>query len=73
VGYSSSQRYASNEATRARAGRFVLQASSAIAEVIDRLKANKATPSAAELKFVRDGKAEIQIWLTDKTQTISRS
>jgi hypothetical protein len=36
-----------------------------IAAVIDRLK-NKGQPAANEAKFIRNGKAEIQIWLTDK-------
>jgi Ca-activated chloride channel homolog len=39
----------------------------AIAELIARLKSRKQTISASEAKFVRDGKAEIQIWLTEKT------
>jgi Ca-activated chloride channel family protein len=35
--------------------------------VVDRLKNPKATPAAGEAKFIRDGKAELQIWLTDKS------
>jgi Ca-activated chloride channel family protein len=35
--------------------------------VIDRLKDTKASPSPDEAKFIRNGKAEIQIWLTDKS------
>lgn len=35
--------------------------------VIDRLKDKKTIASPAESKFIRDGKAEIQIWLTDKS------
>ena len=35
--------------------------------VIDRLKDPKANPGADEAKFVHNGKAEIQIWLTDKS------
>jgi hypothetical protein len=34
--------------------------------VVDRLKDMRA-PAADEAKFVRGGKAEIQIWLTDKS------
>ena len=34
--------------------------------VVDRLRDMRA-PAAEEAKFVRDGKAEIQIWLTDKS------
>lgn len=35
--------------------------------VIDRLKDTKAGPGPDEAKFIRNGKAEIQIWLTDKS------
>jgi Ca-activated chloride channel family protein len=35
--------------------------------VIDRLKDTKASPGPDEAKFIRNGKAEIQIWLTDKS------
>lgn len=38
-----------------------------IAAMIERLKNKGAKPSAEELKFTRDGKAEIQVWLTDKS------
>ncbi len=45
----------------------------AVAAVIDRLNDKGAKPGAEELKFTRDGKAEIQIWLTDKSaETIER-
>lgn len=40
-----------------------------IAAVIERLKTN-AQPAADEAKFVRNGKAEIQIWLTDKSAEV---
>jgi hypothetical protein len=35
--------------------------------VIDRLKIPNAKPGADEAKFVRNGKAEVQIWLTEKS------
>ena len=35
--------------------------------VIDRLKAKNAIAGADEGKFIHGGKAELQIWLTDKT------
>jgi len=35
--------------------------------VIDRLKDSKLKASPDEAKFIRNGKAEIQIWLTDKS------
>src|SRR5262245_51661738 len=39
----------------------------AVAAVIDRLNNMGSKPGAEELKFTRDGKAEIQVWLTDKS------
>jgi Ca-activated chloride channel family protein len=41
-----------------------------IAALIERLKQKNAQPGAEEAKFVRDGKAEIQIWLTDKSPQV---
>ncbi len=41
-----------------------------IVVVIERLTRQKTSVSVAEAKFVRDGKAEIQIWLTEKTPSI---
>ncbi|HQR33528.1 MAG TPA: TonB family protein [Blastocatellia bacterium] len=41
---------------------------SSVAAVVARLAKN-AKPSAAELKFVYDGKAELQVWLTEKSET----
>jgi Ca-activated chloride channel homolog len=38
-----------------------------ILAVIDRLRNKGATAGAEEAKFIRNGKAEIQIWLTDKS------
>ena len=38
-----------------------------ILAVVDRLKNKTATAGADEAKFVRDGKAEVQVWLTDKS------
>ena len=35
--------------------------------VVDRLRSKSANAGADEAKFIRDGKAEIQIWLTDKS------
>jgi Ca-activated chloride channel family protein len=37
-----------------------------IASVIERLKNKNSQPGADEARFVRDGKAEIQVWLADK-------
>jgi Ca-activated chloride channel family protein len=39
-----------------------------IRAVIDRLKDSKAAPALNEAEFIHDGKAEIQIWLTDKSE-----
>ncbi len=38
-----------------------------ILAVIDRLKTKQMNPTAEEALFIRDGKAELQIWLTDKS------
>jgi Ca-activated chloride channel homolog len=38
--------------------------------VVERLKQKDAQPGADESKFVRDGKAEVQIWLTEKTPEV---
>jgi Ca-activated chloride channel family protein len=35
--------------------------------VVERLKKKGATPGSDEAKFIREGKAELQIWLTDKS------
>jgi len=35
--------------------------------VVDRLKDPKSSPGPDEAKFIRNGKAEIQIWLTEKS------
>jgi len=44
-----------------------------ILAVIDRLKNKGANAGADEAKFIRNGKAEIQIWLTDKsTETLGK-
>jgi Ca-activated chloride channel family protein len=39
----------------------------AIAAVVERLQNKNGTPAAVEARFVRDGKAEIQVWLTSKS------
>ena len=38
-----------------------------ILAVIDRLKDKKLVPGPGEAKFIHNGKAEIQIWLTEKS------
>ena len=40
----------------------------AIAALVERLQAHKGTPAAAEATFVHNDKAEIQVWLTDKSE-----
>jgi Ca-activated chloride channel family protein len=45
----------------------------AIMAIIDRLKNNSAAPSTDEGKFVRYGKAEVQIWLDEKTPAVLAS
>ncbi len=41
---------------------------SSLLALVDRLKERSAKPGADETEFVRDGKAEIQVWLTDKSE-----
>ncbi|HKR00140.1 MAG TPA: hypothetical protein VJT09_05675, partial [Pyrinomonadaceae bacterium] len=48
--------------------RLVSKLNPALVAVVERLKNKGAQPGAGEAKFVRDGKAEIQVWLTDKTE-----
>jgi len=44
-----------------------------VAAVVERLKNKSAQPSAEEARFVRSGKAEIQVWLSDKSaETIAQ-
>lgn len=38
--------------------------------MVERLKNKTAQPTAAKAKFVRNGKAELQIWLTEKSPAI---
>jgi hypothetical protein len=38
-----------------------------ILAVVDRLKNKTTTAGADEAKFIRDGKAEVQVWLTEKS------
>jgi hypothetical protein len=38
--------------------------------VVERLKNKSAQPGADEAKFVLDGKAEVQIWLTEKSPEV---
>lgn len=49
--------------------RLVLQSKlhSTLLALVDRLKDKTAQPGAVEARFVRAGKAEIQVWLTEKT------
>lgn len=39
-----------------------------LAKVVARLKDKTAAPAADESKFVRDGKATVQVWLTDRSK-----
>jgi hypothetical protein len=41
----------------------------ALVAITERLKKKNPIAAVAEVKFVRDGKAEIQIWLTEKTDS----
>ena len=44
-----------------------------IAALVERLKDTSRKPAGEETRFVRDGKAEIQVWLADKSpETITQ-
>jgi Ca-activated chloride channel family protein len=43
---------------------------SSLLALVDRLGDRAAKPDAEEARFVRDGKAEVQVWLTDKSDAI---
>ncbi|HKQ53132.1 MAG TPA: hypothetical protein VJT74_12230, partial [Pyrinomonadaceae bacterium] len=40
----------------------------ALVALVERLKDKNAKPGADEARFVRDGRAELQVWLTDKSE-----
>jgi len=40
---------------------------SSVFNVVERLRKKETVPGADEAKFIRNGKAEVQIWLTDKS------
>jgi Ca-activated chloride channel family protein len=40
---------------------------SSVFNVVERLRKKETVPGAEEAKFIRNGKAEVQIWLTDKS------
>jgi hypothetical protein len=46
---------------------FQMKFNPAVLAVIDRLKVKNSVPGADEAKFIRNGKADIQIWLTEKS------
>ena len=48
--------------------RLVSKLNPALVALVDRLNDKAAKPGADDAKFVREGKAEIQIWLTDKSE-----
>jgi hypothetical protein len=50
--------------------RVLSKAAPQIAAVIERLQNRSAKPAADEARFVRNGKADIQIWLTDKSPAV---
>ncbi len=47
--------------------RLLVKLHPAVAAALERLKNKDAKPGAEELKFTIDGKAEIQVWLADKS------
>ena len=42
----------------------------ALQAVVERLRKKDAQPGADEAKFVREGKAEVRVWLTEKTPAL---
>jgi hypothetical protein len=44
-----------------------LKTNPSVFAVVERLKKREIIPGADEAKFIRDGKAEVQIWLIDKS------
>jgi Ca-activated chloride channel family protein len=48
--------------------RLLTKLNPSILAVIERLKNKEAKPGPDEARFIRDGKAEIQLWLTDKSE-----
>ena len=63
------------EAARAQAeaeaqARLLARLHPALAPIVLRLKKNDMKPAAEEAKLVRDGKVELQIWLTEKTPEV---
>jgi Ca-activated chloride channel family protein len=42
----------------------------ALARLVDRLKAGTGQPDPAEAAFVKDGKAEVQVWLSEKSPEV---
>ena len=41
-----------------------------IYKIVERLRKHSIIPTADEVKFVRDDKAEVQVWLTDKSDEV---
>jgi TonB family protein len=41
-----------------------------VAALVERLRDGKETPGEAEAKFVREGRAELRIWLTEKSPAV---
>jgi dissimilatory sulfite reductase (desulfoviridin) alpha/beta subunit len=39
--------------------------------IVRRLRAKQTESGPGELKFVRDGKAEVQVWLTEKSDEVT--
>jgi Ca-activated chloride channel family protein len=55
---------------RERAAVLSTKLSPPLLAIVERLKKKDAKPVEGESKFVRDGKAEVQIWLTEKTPEV---
>lgn len=58
------------EAEEAKRREFIARLHPLVASVMDRLREGKGTPGDAEATFVRDGKAELRIWLKERTPDV---
>ncbi|HEX7175800.1 MAG TPA: VIT domain-containing protein [Pyrinomonadaceae bacterium] len=66
-GRGASERVAGPTAEEVRRQQIIAKMHASLAAVVERLWKNDAKPGAEEVKFVREGKAEVQVWLTDKS------
>jgi Ca-activated chloride channel family protein len=49
---------------------FLLRLHPLVASVVERLREGKGTPGEEEAKFIREGKAELRIWLSERSPAV---